>query len=106
MLSVNKLGHPVVAPNLFVRNKGEVDGPLEPPAGLFQPSDSLQMLNTHTFHVLKDAEPLGLAEMFLKTRKPKRNRAVDMDPHSFSLLDPDPGRKFFKIKTEKMQGNW
>ena len=32
-------------------------------------------------------------------------RAVDPDPHSFSLLDPDPEWKFFQIKTEKMQEN-
>ena len=28
-------------------------------------------------------------------------RAVDPDPHSFSFLDPDPGRKIFQIITEK-----
>ena len=31
---------------------------------------------------------------------------IQMDPHSFCLLDPDPGGKLFQIKTEKMQGNW
>ena len=33
-------------------------------------------------------------------------RAVDPDPHSFSLLDPDPEGKIFHMKTEKVQGNW
>ena len=28
-------------------------------------------------------------------------RAVDQDPHSFSLLDPDPGKKNFQIKNRK-----
>ena len=32
-------------------------------------------------------------------------RAVDPDPHLISGSDPDPGGKFFQIKTEKMQGN-
>ena len=29
--------------------------------------------------------------------------AKAVDPHSFCLLDPDPGGKIFQIKTEKMQ---
>ena len=39
-------------------------------------------------------------------------RAVDPDPHSFYLLDPDQhsmcetGRYFFSNKNRKMQGNW
>ena len=34
-------------------------------------------------------------------------RAVDLDPHSFSLLDPNPnlGGKIFQMKNNKMQGN-
>ena len=34
-----------------------------------------------------------------------KDQAEDPDPHSFSLLDPDPGGKL-KKKTEKMQGIW
>ena len=35
------------------------------------------------------------------------SRAVDPDPHSFSLLDPDsdPGGTILREKTENMQGN-
>ena len=38
----------------------------------------------------------------------EEGRAVDPNPnpHSFSLLDPDPGKKNLKITTDKMLGNW
>ena len=34
-----------------------------------------------------------------------KRRAVDSDPHSFYLLDVDPGDKF-EEKTLKMQEHW
>ena len=32
--------------------------------------------------------------------------AMDPDPHSFSLLGPDPGGENLREKTEKIQGKW
>ena len=34
------------------------------------------------------------------------SRAKDPDPHSFSLLDPDPGRKNLRGKKKKIKANW
>ena len=35
-----------------------------------------------------------------------RTRAVDPDPHSFSLLDPDPGVNNFQLITGQIKGNY
>ena len=44
---------------------------------------------------------------YVQKRKGKsRRKAVDPDPHSLSLLDPDQGGKIFQIKHKKMRGNW
>ena len=44
----------------------------------------------------KQLDIIILSEIWIRIR---------MDPHSFSLLDLDPGGKTFQIKTEKMQEN-
>ena len=54
----------------------------------------------------KNVVIMRLQYLFQYTVLTYNYKTVDPDSHSFSLLDPDPGGKNFKIKTDKMQGNW
>ena len=55
---------------------------------------------------LRHSEYFAISAKIYVVSHPELWIRIRMDPHSFSLLDPDPGGKNLREITEKMQRNW